>query len=142
MSDLLSPMTFDSETLNEVPVTIGDKIYILREASGAAATAWRNDKGDTIRLRGGKPVGAKDMANPDPKFLSRCLFNSNDGTRVALDTIQGWPDRIQKGLIDRLFDISDLSVSDDTAAGLKAQRDSLDERIEEMEESAKNDSED
>ncbi len=138
MTNYLEPMEFDSATLREVPITIGEKKYILREANGEAATAWRNAKSEAITLSSkGKPIGAKGIANSDPAFLSRCLFDC-ENNRISLAEIQGWPDKIQKTLVERLLQISDLSASEDTVADLKSQRENLDEQIAELEESAKN----
>ncbi len=138
MSDYLEPMEFDSATLREVPITIGEKKYILREADGDAATAWRNAKSEAITLSSkGKPIGAKGIANSDPVLLSRCLFDC-ENNRIPLKEILSWPDKIQKTLVERLLQISEISASEDTFADLKSQRENLDEQIAELEESAKN----
>jgi len=112
MTNYLEPIVFASATLNEVPITIGEKKYIMREASGDAATAWRNAKVDAIKLSpSGKPVGAKGIANSDPALLARCLFDC-ENNRIPLDEIQSWPDKIQKTLVERLLQISELSTSE------------------------------
>jgi hypothetical protein len=126
------------EGLRIVPVTIGAMKYELREATGEAATAWRNAKTEALQLKDGKPVGAKGMASTDPLLLSRCLFDPSNKL-VPLVTILAWKDKVQKMLVERLLEISDLATSDDTIASLEADRDRIDERIVEMEEEAKND---
>ena len=137
MSKNLEPMTFDSLDLAEVPIKVGDKDFILREASGKAAVAWRNARTDAIRLKDGKPVGAKNLASVDPLLVSLCLFDS-EGNGVPLATILGWPDRVQKQLYDRVKLISNISELGEGVEALKAQRKLLDEQIESIEEKAKN----
>lgn len=137
MSNNLEPMTFDSLTLVEVPIKIGDKDFILREASGEAAVAWRNARTNAIKIVNGKPVGAKDMASVDPLLVSLCLFDS-EGNGVPLPTILGWADRVQKQLYERVKLISDLSELGEGVEALKEQRKLLDEQIALMEGSAKN----
>jgi len=140
MTDYLEPIDFGSCLLQEVPVVVEGKNYVLKEATGSAATAWRNAKAESIKLRNGKPVGfSKGPTDSDPFLVSLCLFNS-EGNLVPKETILSWPDRIQKTLFERLKQISDLSEADDTLEGLKQRQKELDEQIEVIEETVKNDS--
>ena len=138
MTDQLAPMDFPEEGLTEVSVTIGEKSYVLKGASGSAATTWRNAKGDTLQIRGEQVVGTKSIANADPLLLSLCLYNDQVNL-VPLKTILSWKDKIQKDLVERLLLISDLSMADNTVESLEKEREELDKRIVELRETAKND---
>lgn len=114
-------LVFSDET-QCVPVKIGDKDYTLKEASGGAVNVWNNKimEGTTIGPDGTarKITGLGDL---DTLLLSYCFFDSGMKL-VGLHKIKQWPDRIQKGLIKQLKEISDIKeqVSTEQEMLLKA----------------------
>ena len=109
--DFMRPMSFDESPI-EVPVSIQGKKYVLREASGDAARKYHNAVLSSTQLGPeGKPSRIKGMADVEPLLVSNCLFSVDDEGQqvpVLLQTILDWPARVQKGLFERIKDISDL----------------------------------
>lgn len=123
-------MTFDDVTPMEVPVRIGDRQYILREADEGAACAYRNAIINSARTNDqGKVIGHDGLADVEPLLVSLCLYRANGEGKMAL-TKEGAPDRsyllgmagvkalpsrVVKPLFERAKQISGLD--DRTAAG-------------------------
>ena len=133
-------LRFDA-TPTEIPVSIGDKPYVLCEADEATAVAYRNasvqgasvdNKGQVIHL------GA--VGSLQPLLVSRCLFQlvlKDDGTEmkrlpVLERVVLKWPSRIVRPLFDRAKQISRLDEPV-TLDGLRKQSADLQERIAELE---------
>lgn len=127
------PMKFDLDEV-VIPVSVGDKEYVLREASGQAAVTWRNAIFSKTKLGpDGKPIGFGAMAEIEPLLVSLCLYNG-DGRNVPEQEVRKWPARIQKALFERAKDISDLDEEDDSnLEELYKQRKELDEKITKLE---------
>lgn len=112
MSDSLY---FDDITSVEVPVSIGGKKYVLREADGDAACKYRNALLRSTKLGpDGRPSSIDGMADAEPLLVSLCLFEVYDDKgqekrRLVLpSTIRSWPARVLKALFKKVRDISDL----------------------------------
>lgn len=97
------------EPIEEVHV-IGGVEYILREANGVAAAAYRavkldaaiyDDEGEYVRMEG-RSVDAELV------LVAGCLFHKEDGAPVPLDFIKTWPDRITQSLFNRAFKMSGM----------------------------------
>jgi hypothetical protein len=57
-----------------IPVTIGKKAYILREATGDDACKWRKYLFRSTKMEGGKPIMSMDtLADSEPLLLSYCM---------------------------------------------------------------------
>lgn len=124
-------MVFDDLALTEIPVTIGEKSYTLREASGDAGCRYRNALLACTQLGPeGKPSQIRGMADVEPLLISFCLFDEK-GKPVKGTTIRSWPNRMIKKLFDRAKEISDLDEDEDLDSLIK-ERDKLDERIAEL----------
>lgn len=124
----------------EIPVKIGGKNYILREADGAAAVQYRNAMLSCTQIgTDGKPSSVKGMAGTEPLLVSLCLLtNEPSETRraVMIDEVKAWPYRIQKGLYDKAKEISELE-EEDTEESLLKERAKIDKKLEAVRESKK-----
>ena len=150
MSDVES-LNFDSLELIEVPVTIGDVKYVLREADEGAAKVYHNARLYGAKLDDGKVSGLpEDLAGVPSLVLSRCLFRLNEegkpfpnpvplrefvGYRERNVTHKGWPARIVKPLFKRLKEISELD-DDETLESLQEQQDEINKKIAKLKENA------
>lgn len=141
----MQELNFDDLSLRKVPVTIAKVAYELREATGAAAAAYRgammegSSLGDDGAFRMGS--GAQEAGC---LLISRCLFRkgeSPDGlatlTPVSPDTAMGWPDRIVRPLVEAIKEISGMEETEDLDT-LRKQRDKLNERVRKLEDQGKN----
>lgn len=91
------------------------KKYALYEASGDAATKFRNDLIKDATFVDGKLSKVGKAANAEPLLVSLCLFEiiqNNNGDEVERPVpeavVKKWPARVQKALFDRIKEISDL----------------------------------
>lgn len=97
---------FDDIAPVEVPVTLGDQRYVLREASGEAAERYQAAVLRGARLADGKVVGM-DLSGVESLLVSLCLVD-HEGKPVPLSQVKSWPARIQKALFEKAMDISGL----------------------------------
>lgn len=98
----------------EVPVLLGGKRFVLREASGEAGCKYRNAMLNCTQLGpDGRPASIRGLADVEPLLVSLCLFDEQ-GKAVLLGTIRGWPARIQKALFEQAKFISGLQEGDVT----------------------------
>lgn len=114
----LSPMVFDSIIPLEVPITLADGHYVLKEASAEAVRQYRNSTTNKARYSEGKLSGVTDIADAEPLLVSLCLFPIDGlGTvsdkHVTKDFILSLPHRIQKSLYERLRNISKMEDDGD-----------------------------
>jgi len=123
----MEELNFDSITLIEVPVTIAGKKYVLREADGNAAIAFRNAQLQYMHFsEDGKPQSMQGMAATETLLVSLCLVDEA-GANVPEQVIRKWPNRIQKTLYERAREISELD--DDTEEALEKQMQNLQRRL-------------
>jgi hypothetical protein len=110
-------LNFDTLTPVELPVMVQGKSYILKEASGKAATIYRNALLASMTLGpDGKPTSLRGMASVEPLLVSHCLYTTkSDGNGelkadklVTQATIESWPSRIQKTLFAKIKEVSML----------------------------------
>ena len=104
------PFTIDlgDISLAEVNFKIGDNEFILKEASGEAACAYRNAILRSTELGpDGRPSKLSNLADTEPLLVSLCLFNI-DGRRISVNDVKKWPNRIVKKLFDKAKEISEL----------------------------------
>lgn len=124
-------MNFDL-TVAEIPVTIGGRSYILREADGEATVKYENARLRYTEVQGDRVVAVDGMSNTQPLLVSLCLFDAETGKPVPEDTIRKWPGRVQKSLFERAKEISQIDQPSDLKA-LKESRDKIERRIKELE---------
>lgn len=130
MSDQL---VFEDLNLIEEPVTIAGTKYLLREANGAAACAWRNAQLACTKLGpDGTTIGIGNIADTEPLLVSLCLFVAETGKTVPLPVVRSWPDRVIKRLAERAKEISGLNETDNKESLLK-QKESIEKRLAKLE---------
>jgi hypothetical protein len=98
-------------SVREVPVRMGGRRYLLREATAAAACQYRNAVLRSTRLdQDGKPEYVDGLADAGPVLVAGCLFEvDGDGLKpVPLATVRGLPSRVQEQLFDRAKRLSEL----------------------------------
>lgn len=116
MSDQQEAIIFEDLTQVEVPVTLGNVKYILREATGEAAVKYQNAVTKCSRFTDGEFSGIQgDLADTQPLLVSLCLFEAETGKPVSLAKVKSWPYRVQKDLYTRAKLISDLDEKTDKA---------------------------
>ena len=105
----MEPLDYSTLTIQEVPVTGPDgKHYILREASGKAATDQRNAVVASAQIGpDGKVVGIKNLASVEAKFVADCLWDDK-GKNPPVALVLSWPARVQKQLYEVAKELSDL----------------------------------
>lgn len=85
--------------------------YVVREASTAAAVAYRNSNSRASRYEDGKFVGLDGLADSEPLLVGLCTFKVDDkggasGAPVGHEAVMKWPDRVQRALYDIVKEIS------------------------------------
>ena len=110
----MESMQFSLDVI-EIPIKVGDKDYVLREASGDAAAKWRNAMFAGAKLgANGKPESVHNMADTEPLLVSLCLFDAENNKPVSLQTVRSWPSRIITPLFNKAVEISDLGEDDES----------------------------
>lgn len=105
----MNELHFESLDLIRVPVTIGDKHYVLQEASGEATAKYRNALLESTKLGpDGKAVSVKGLADVEMLLISLCL-EDGQGKQVPVSVLKTWPNRILKTLFDKAKEISELT---------------------------------
>lgn len=105
-------------------IKIGDKYYLLREASGEAANKWTNFTSKKTIMKDGAVVGVNNPADTGPYLISLCLTHCDkDGVEekdskdkpvpVSISEIESWPNRIQKSLFYKIIEISNLNPEEE-----------------------------
>ena len=110
---------FDSAELETTTVTIGDKKYILSEASGKATSEYKNSMMKDVVFRRGNISKIKNMADADYVLLASCLVREKTliGTgetklkEVTADEVKAWKEKICKKLVDWIKSTSDMESS-------------------------------
>ncbi len=130
-------INFDSLEPIEIPVNAGGHKYILREASGAAAVAYKNAAAKTAIMADGKIVGVDKVGEIEPMMVALCLCETDQVTgRVRLDRqnnpitvhnaqIRSWKASVVKKLFDKIKEISPDLDDKPTKEGFKRQIDLL-----------------
>jgi hypothetical protein len=137
----MDPLVFEDIALIEVPVTLGTKKCLLREASAEAANRYRTNVQKGMRMSNDtKMFEFGGGGEAIPQLLSDCLYEQyadNAGKplerRIIVLEIQRLPDRVQEALFAKLKEITPSLVA--KKADLKElEKDKLDleKRIEEL----------
>lgn len=125
----------------QIPVTVGGQKYILVEASGAAAKAYRRASMKGVEMEndneGNRTIKKLEaMVEVESLLVSLCLYTAPSdgsiGVLVSQQIIEAWPARVQKGLFEKVKEISDLEEKDDLPE-LKKQLVRLQTRIAKLE---------
>lgn len=111
-------MNFDDIALIEIPVKIGDKKYVLREATGEAAAKYKNAQMACAKFNSeGKPSGVGNMADTELLLVHLCLFETDPQGQatlinVPLPRVRSWPVRITRALFEKAQQISQLEMKE------------------------------
>ncbi len=124
------PMNFPDITLQEVPVTVGDKKYVLREASEHVAVQYRDMVLRAVKFTDGKMSSADGLSAVEPKLVSMCLFDE-EGKNVPIPTLLKWKPSIVKALHDRAKEISGLDEKE-TKEVLEKRKASIEQQLAEI----------
>lgn len=115
MNDLLPGPGSVDLSMNEQFINVGDREYLLREASSEAACKYRNFLLGNVQLGPtGKPEKLGTVADAEPLLVSLCLFeivkrDPMSLKRIPLATVKAWPNRAVKNLFTRVQEMSDLA---------------------------------
>jgi hypothetical protein len=110
-------MVFEDLAPVEVPVRIGKKRYVLREASADAVIKYRNalTNGAVINPKTGTVIQG-DMAAAEPIAVAACLYEvwdeNKDPRPVLLSEVLKWRNSIVAPLFNRLRSISPNLMAD------------------------------
>lgn len=110
--DPLSEMVFDDLAPTEVPITIGKKKYVLREALADACIKYRNAmaKGSVHDRQSAKVIVGDTMASAEPIVVAACLFHVYDPNKppraVMVSEVLTFKGDVLKKLFERLLLIS------------------------------------
>jgi hypothetical protein len=131
-------LNFPDITLQEVPVVLGDKRFILRECDEETAVKYRNMQSKATRFsKDGSLVAVEGLADTEPFLVARCLFEEGKDKPIGdmeLKKLIRRP-RIVRKLFDKIKEMSQLEEADE--ATLRKQMDLCQRRLAEIEE-AKN----
>lgn len=119
---------WDTAAPKEEPIPIGDTTYILREASGGAASEHKDATFKAVKVNNQTNTSTfAGIADADLVLLSRCLFSKNENnilSAVPLASIRSWPNRITEPLVKYLKEISGMETAE-TKESLTKQRDDV-----------------
>ena len=136
MSDLI----FDSIEPKSINVKIGNRVFILREATAQAACDFQNAvQSCTIYNDKGIRCGVKNLADVDIVLVKACLIETKDGGYHAVEEggIRSWPDRIKDKLFRTACEISNINQPE-SREELLEQKAYIERRLKELEGSVKN----
>ena len=117
----------------EKEVNIDGQLYVMKEASGAAARQYRAASLAGSEMAFNEDTGERTMrrmqavASAEPVLVAACLYARKAGAGdpskdhpVQQSLIESWPARVQKWLFGQIKEHSDLDEKDDLKAMLKA----------------------
>lgn len=135
---MVNELNFNDLTPIEVPVTLGSKKYVLREASEGTSCTF-----NAARLRGSEITRGNDgkmtvrqlggAADLQPLLVSLCLYAVGPDNKIVLlpngdpdlkylvplATVRSWPARVVKPLFEKAKAISGLSEEGETQKDLE-----------------------
>lgn len=110
----LAEIVFDTLQPVEVSVKLGGEQYWLKEASEAAAVAYRNATAAAVKMVEGEVSGLGAVGDVEPLLVSYCLWKDTPQGRqpVPVSVVRGWPAKVVKALFARVKEISELDEPD------------------------------
>lgn len=114
-------MIFESIIPTEIPVTIGDKKYLLVEADEEATLRYEAARLKGATLKDGVITFGTEISMAGPILLSQCLYsmvktpegNYLRSSQVALGEILSWSPKITRPLIEKAKSISGLDKKEE-----------------------------
>lgn len=141
---------FSDPTPLAEPIVMGNKKYVLREASEGAVCKWRNVQIRSAKFdEKGKLSSPGDVADSEPTLVSECVFETinpdnsvvivtfpdgsqhSPGQKVSFNKVCNWPSRIVRPLFERIKQISGLNEVE-TEETLNEKIGKLQEELEEI----------
>lgn len=93
-------------TLIEIPFEYGGKSYVLREATGAVARKYNNERTNRLTYNAeGRIASSRDLADTIPMLVAGCVFTA-EGNAIPQSVIETWPDRLVKRLFNTIRKVS------------------------------------
>lgn len=132
-------LTFSTERF-QLPVTIDDNRYTLKEATEEATRIWRNQSASQAKFVDGKLSSVGNVGDSQSLLVSLTLYDS-EGKLVPLTLVRSWPSRVVEALFEKAKEIAPTIVGTPTKESMIEQMDKLRRMMEEMdrtEETAKN----
>lgn len=113
----LQPIVISEEDLAriEIPVTLGNTDFVLKEATGTVITDRDNAVLSGTIMENGKPKRVSGLGVIDAKMLGECLCKKN-GSVVGVAFVQKQPHRVREQLIERLKHISRIEDEEETVS--------------------------
>lgn len=113
---------FNFEDLTPIkigPFRIGEQQFVLLEADGEAARAYRKASLRGIIVnKGGRMENLNETVDAETVLVSQCLYKvdseGNPTTRVGAEVIRKWPNRVIRPLFDKAKEISYLGEDEDS----------------------------
>jgi len=93
--------------LKEIPVTLDEKAYTLKELSGEARDKYLTGMSDRVKFTDGKMTGLKNFNGLQASLLALCLYDS-DGVLVPMKDLQAFPASTLATLFDAAQELSSL----------------------------------
>ncbi len=135
---------FNDLTPQERRETLGGDEYVIREASEAAAVAYKNAQMRAAKMSDGKLTGFDGYADADLVLAVACLHpvdkstgqvkvdQSGDPWTLAERTVKRWPHRVVKRIVAVVKELSPDLEDKETRETLVKQRDNLQKKIDEL----------
>ena len=107
--------------------------YILSEASLGAVAKYRDAITSGITMdSNGTPINSTGFQMAEVNLLASSISKEDDNSKLPVEVVKTWPNRITDKLIESLKENSDMETGTDVDT-LKKQRDVLDQRIKSIE---------
>lgn len=132
----VSPLVFESIEPVEVPVTLGGKRYVLREAPGSVAADWRNAQyraAQAVRGPDGEYRGPGEIGGTDAILVGGCLFPESTPQAVGTQFALALPARILRPLFETAKEISHLGERVWTVEELRREISFLQDKLADLE---------
>lgn len=115
LKGFLDPLVFDDGARIEIPVSIGDKKYVLVEANGTALAVFNELvlKAAKYDDATGKFRPGEGIADVNFTLLASCLLDAETRVPVTPQFVRDLPNRVSKPLIERLKKVSGMDDGKD-----------------------------
>ena len=113
-------LSFNSLDLIEIPIKIADRYYILKELKASDACKWRDAQLRETKLDDkGKIISFGNQSTTDILLLSLSMFEvpENASFAVPIPTINSWPYKLVKQLVDTVKEMNELEKPNEKLNG-------------------------
>lgn len=120
----------------QVDVTLDDKLFILKEASGGTAVEYQNAALNGVTFGAdGKPQRMVGQASVQSILVGGCLYQTGQsGTALSSSVGTKWveenlPAKVMKALFKEAKEMSDLGEDEETAEEIRNQIKKLEDKL-------------